>query len=311
MRILVTGGTGFIGSNLVKGLLKFGHEVWATGSLSRNPLPKEVTVFEHGLIGLDWSEICSKLNGEKIDILFHQAANNDTTVTDFDAMHWANVQSAIMTFEKASAVGCRKFIYASSTAVYGDTPAPYKEDGPKHPLNAYAASKLRLEYLAQGLANIRSKKKIVTIGLRYCNVYGPGEAQKGKRASMVYQLAQQIRAGKQPKLFGDGEQRRDYIFVDDVVRANILAMELNETCVINCGTGQATSFNELVQMLRMTIPTTDDYGWEEPAYIPNPYADAYQNFTQCDMTKAREIMGFIPKYGIQEGIAKYYERGGL
>jgi len=97
------------------------------------------------------------------------------------------------------------------------------------------------------------------VGLRYCNVYGPGEARKGKRASMIYQLAQQIKQGP-PRLFGDGKQKRDYIYIDDVVRANLLAMELNESQVINIATGTATSFNNLVSLLRMTVPIEGDTG---------------------------------------------------
>jgi ADP-L-glycero-D-manno-heptose 6-epimerase len=124
-------------------------------------------------------------------------------------------------------------------------------------------------------------------------------------------LAQQIKKGP-PCLFGDGEQKRDYIFIDDVVRANLLAMEVNDTCVINIATGKATSFNQLVSILRITIPA--DVGvdtWSDPEYVPNPYKGAYQNHTRCDMTVAKEILDFTPKYDISRGIAEYYKRGEL
>ena len=311
MKTLVTGGTGFVGSHLVRALLKLGCEVFVIGSRGEIPVPKGVHFFSYSYAGVDWARMHNLLNGDPMDVIFHLAADNDTTVTNTDDMWFTNVKSSMVLFEHAISMGCKKIIYASSAAVYGNTPPPHRESGPTDPLNAYGKSKKHLEEIAHQFDDkslMGERPLVVTIGLRYCNIYGPGEAKKGKRASMIYQLAQQIRKGP-PRLFGDGEQKRDYIFIDDVIRANLLAMEVNDTCVINIATGEATSFNKLVSILRMTVPT--DIDWDETEYVPNPYEGAYQSHTQCDMTVAKEILGFVPKYDISRGIAEYYKRGEL
>jgi ADP-L-glycero-D-manno-heptose 6-epimerase len=124
---------------------------------------------------------------------------------------------------------------------------------------------------------------------------------------MIYQMAEAIQR-RPVKLFDDGTQRRDYIFVDDVVRANLLAMECNETCVVNCGSGEATSFNRLYEMLRDLL---NKHSWGNPIYIPNSYKGKYQYHTQCDMTLAAKKIGFRPKYDIESGIKEYHTRGGF
>ncbi len=146
---------------------------------------------------------------------------------------------------------------------------------------------------------------IRVVGLRYCNVYGPGEAHKGKRASMIFQLARQMRE-KDPRLFKFGEQKRDYIYVKDVVTANLKAAEAGESGVVNCGSGAATTFNALVEILNRNLGTE-----RRPEYIDNPYEAAYQNHTECDMAQAKRLIGFVPEYDIEKGIADYASTGKL
>jgi len=298
MHILVTGGTGFVGSNLVKELYKQGHEITITGSDAEQDVGKFIKKYlQPGLLGIDWSAT------GQIDVLYHEAAINDTTLNDREEMMRANLSASMELFEHAVENGCKRIVYASSTAVYGNAPAPFKEDGPITPLNVYGESKKMLdEFVAEFVVQ---NPDVVVVGLRYCNVYGPGEQHKSKRASMIYQLAQQMEKGN-PKLFKFGEQKRDWIYIDDVVKANLLASEAKESCIVNCGSGSATSFNEIVEILNevVGVKRTVDY-------IDNPFADKYQDFTYCDMSKAAEKIGFKPEYDIKKGIKQYYSTGKL
>jgi ADP-L-glycero-D-manno-heptose 6-epimerase len=296
MRCLVTGGTGFIGSNIVKRLLSDGHTVIATGTTGEQPLPAAVQLLP-SFIGIDWSKL------GKIDAIFHEAALVNTMVMDRNEMFKVNVDGTKELFTKAIANGCKHIVYATSTAIYGDAPAPYKEDTPKNPLNPYAESKLIMEHFAQHLAS--KHPDVVIVGLRYCNVYGPGESHKGKMATQIYQIAQQMLKGN-PRVFKHGEQKRDWAYVKDVVSANLLAAHAKQSCIVNCGSGTATSFNDIIAILNETLKlqrTTE--------YIDNPYAAQYQSHTECDMTLAKEKIGFVPQYDIRTGIKDYYDSGFL
>ncbi|MBU6500548.1 MAG: NAD-dependent epimerase/dehydratase family protein [Patescibacteria group bacterium] len=298
MRILVTGGTGFIGSNLTIELLKLGHDVLITGHDAEQKIPNfHGKYLQPNFLGLDWGAL------GKIDALFHEAALNDTTCLDEREMMLANVDSSLKLFEHAAKNGCRKIVYASSTAVYGASPAPYIENKGLEPLNPYGRSKLILDEKAMEFAKVHPE--ITVVGLRYCNVYGPRENHKGKRASMIYQLAKQMKNGN-PKIFKNGEQKRDYIYVGDVVRANLLALQSKESGVFNCGFGGATSFNDIIKLLNEVMGLD-----RVPEYIDNPYADKYQNFTQCDMSLAKKVLGFVPKYNVKDGIKDYFASGFL
>ncbi len=296
MNVLVTGGTGFIGSNLVSQLRKDGHNVAITGYDAEQKIPDfKGKCFYPSFIGLDWDSF------EKYDVVFHQAAINETTLLDRKEMFRANLKSSKELFKRVMEKGCKRIVYASSTAVYGNAKAPHKESIPLIPLNPYGESKKLLDEFAMIFS--KDNPDVVVIGLRYCNVYGPGENHKGKRASMIYQLAQQMITGN-PRIFKYGEQKRDYIYVKDVVTANLLAAKAKESCVVNCGLGKATSFNDLIIILNRVIGLS-----RKPVYIDNPYEKMYQNFTECDMNIAKTKIGFIPKYNIEKGIKDYFESG--
>lgn len=297
MRVLVTGGTGFIGSNLTLRLLSDGHDIVITGHDAEQPVPEGVRCLQPGLLGIRWDDI------GRVDVLFHQAAINNTTLLDEREMMYANVEAARTLFEYVVRAGCRRIVYATSTAVYGDLPAPYRESGGVKPLNPYASSKVELESLARKLA--LEHPPVTLVGLRYCNVYGPRENHKGARASMIWQLARQMRNGN-PRIFKYGEQKRDYIYVDDVVQANLCAAEARQSCVVNCGFGTATSFTDLVKSLNTTLQLN-----RQPEYIENPYAERYQSHTECDMSLAKELLGFVPQTGVPEGLERYLASGFL
>lgn len=288
-KILITGGTGFIGSNLANKLVDMEHEVTIIGNKAEQKT-KASRYLELHFNGIDWKAIGPQ------DVLFHEAANNDTLDLNEDEMFRANVQAPLDLFRRLAILGCRQFVYASSTAVYGDSPAPYIESTtPPKPLNPYGHSKFLFEQLVMKMAN---QFEVNLVGLRYCNVYGLGEGHKGTRASMIYQLAKRMMEGNPPKLFKHGEQKRDWISVDDVVSANLAAMCYSASGVFNCGSGKATSFNELVRILNKELGTN-----YEPIWVENPHEEQYQSYTECDMTKAKNELGFEPKIDIETGIS--------
>src|SRR6185437_12344608 len=143
----------------------------------------------------------------------------------------------------------------------------------------------------------------------YFNVYGPGEAHKGKFASMVYQLAQQMKAGKRPRVFTAGEQKRDFVSVEDVIQANLLAMKVDHPPLaanFNVGSGAAHSFNQVIAALNTTLGTN-----LYPEYFPNPYSFT-QDHTEADLAETRKVLGYNPKYStIAAGVAAFRESGAL
>ena len=297
MRVLITGGTGFVGANLVAKLVKGGHDVVTNGCNDEQKIAPVRIFFPNDFTSINWSA------QGNFDVVFHQAAINDTQFNDCPEMFRVNVDASTDLFRAVINNGCKRIVYASSTAVYGNAKVPFKEDGELKPLTYYAKSKQTLDEIAMGIS--RQHPGVVIVGLRYCNIYGPRENHKGQRASMIYQLAQQMLAGN-PKLFEWGHHRRDFIYVDDVVEANLLAAQAKESCVVNCGTGTAVSFNEIVHFLNKTLGTD-----RKPEYISNPFEKTYQCHTVCNMSFAKEKIGFVPKYSVEEGIKKYDETGWL
>jgi ADP-L-glycero-D-manno-heptose 6-epimerase len=137
--------------------------------------------------------------------------------------------------------------------------------------------------------------------LRYFNVYGPREAHKGVPASMVYHLSRQMKAGQRPRIFKHGDQKRDFVYVKDVVEGSIRALDAQTSGIYNLGTGQARSFNELVDVLNKCLRTNF-----QPDYIDNPHAH-YQNFTQADLTNVRNALSYQPRFPLEEGVRDYMQ----
>lgn len=288
MNVLITGGTGFIGCNLAQHYMK-DHTVLLTGNQKENDLD----CLSYEFHNIDWAAI------PKIDIVFHQAAITDTMIHDRDMMMRVNFWESRQLIDGAIKAGVKKIVYASSAAVYGDNVAPFKEADAHKCLNVYGESKLLLDRYCEIVS--ASRPDVSIIGLRYSNVYGPGEVHKQHARSMVLQLYQQMTVGS-PKLFEWGEQKRDFVYIKDVVQANVRAAESNTSGVFNVGSGSPVSFNRIVEILNNYVPAP-----RTVEYIPNNIATFYQNHTELDLTKANKELGYNPQYSIENGIKDYVE----
>lgn len=297
MKILVTGGAGFVGSNLALALQKE-HEVSVLDNFISGD-HRNLAGFEGDVITGDIRDDSVFSKAEEPDVILHQAAITDTTVTDQNAMFSVNVEGFrnLLAFASRNSIDV---VYASSAGVYGNLPVPMKEDK-TGPANIYGFSKLVMDNLAKK----HTENGLKIVGLRYFNVFGPREEYKGRAASMILQLARQMITGKRPRIFKHGEQKRDHIYIKDVVEANLAAMKARESCIVNVGTGKATSFNEIINVLNNVLGKD-----MEPEYFDSPYSD-YQSNTQASTELAEKMLGFSAKYSVEEGVREYFKEVGI
>ncbi len=297
--ILVTGGAGFIGSNLVLALQERMPNTKLTviddfrSGDFKNLAGYKGDFVAQNLASLDWR---AQFGHETFDAIFHLASITDTTLHDQFIQTHDNVESfrRLLNFAKPNKT---RVIYASSASTYGATSAASVESNGAAPANVYAFSKAIMDNLANRAAS--DVDGWIIVGLRYFNVYGPREAHKGVPASMVFHLSRQMKAGQRPRIFKHGDQKRDFVYVKDIVEGSIGALGAKESGVFNLGAGQARSFNELVEILNHSLGT--DF---KPDYIENPHPH-YQNFTQADLTRVRDTLGYEPKYPLETGVADY------
>ena len=296
---IVTGGAGFVGSNLTLALQEKFPEArlaviddFRSGNF-KNLLGYRGDFVAQNLATLDWE---LQFSGKKFDAIFHLASITDTTNHDqFEQVH-DNVESfrRILNFARPTKT---RIIYASSAATYGAATEASLESSAAAPANVYAFSKVILDNIAKQAA--AESPDWIIVGLRYFNVYGPREAHKGVPASMAYHLSRQIKAGQRPRIFKHGEQKRDFVYVKDVVEGTIRGLDAPVSGIYNLGSGQARSFNELVDVLNKCLGTNFP-----PDYIENPHAH-YQDFTQADLTSARRTLGYEPRFPLEEGVRDY------
>ena len=309
--ILITGGAGFIGSNLAF----YFQDNYPQCRVVIFDCFRSEGVFSNGnlksyghyknLIGFSGDVICGNINNKsnlallnvyKFDYIFHQAAISDTRVYDQEIIMKTNVNSfydllEIAKKDKAS------IVYASSGATYGSLPSP-QTVGKENPENPYGYSKLLMDHIANRY--IDENPEMIIVGLRFFNVFGPREFYKGKTASMIIQLAHQILDGKAPRLFENSDViERDFIYVEDVIQANIKACKPKKSGVYNVGTGYSRSFQEIADILQKELGT--NLGTE---YFPNPY-DGYQTHTQANISSTQTNLRFEPKFSLEEGINTY------
>ena len=298
MKILITGGAGFIGSNLALTLqAQFPSaklviiDDFSSGNLKNIEGIKAELISGH----IENEDLINSLQGKGFNVIFHEAAITDTTVTDTQRIMNVNVGGLRNILNLAKSENA-SVVYASSAGVYGNSPAPMKESQKPTPLNDYASSKAKGDKLAMEFAK---ETNIKVTGLRYFNVYGPKEEYKGKSSSMIWQLRKQMLSGKNPRIFKNGEQKRDFIYVRDVVGATIKAMEARKSAVVNIGTGISTAFNRIIEILNNVLGISPSL-----EYFDNPYS-FYQNNTQADTTLAQKLIGFKAQYSVEDGIRDY------
>ncbi len=299
LNFLITGGAGFIGSNLTLALQEKFPEARLTvmddfrSGDFKNLASYRGDFIAQNLAALDWRE---QFGDEKFDAIFHLASITDTTLHDQFVQVHDNVESFRRILKFALPTKTR-IVYASSASTYGPASEASVEANGAAPANIYAFSKTIMDNIA--MREAAASPEWVIIGLRYFNVYGPREAHKGVPASMVYHLSRQMKAGQRPRIFKHGDQKRDFVYVKDIVEGSILALEANESGIYNLGCGQARSFNDLVDILNKCLGTNF-----EPDYIDNPHAH-YQNFTEADLSRVRSALGYAPLFPLEDGVRDY------
>jgi ADP-L-glycero-D-manno-heptose 6-epimerase len=306
--IIVTGGAGFIGSNLVQALNAEGQEriliVDRLGDNFRNLCDVRFCDF------MEPEDFRRRLEdrrlGDGVSAIFHQGACADTTCADGRYLMENNFafSKALLQFALEHRI---PLVYASSASVYGAGQASQPVAGNERPLNLYALSKLAFDNHVRSLAAAADS---TVVGLRYFNVYGPRERHKGRMASMVYQLYRQIEESGCARLFAgtdgyqDGEQRRDFVFVGDVVRINLFFARRQESTrgIFNLGSGTSRSFNSVARSLIARA----GHGHIEYIAFPPQLRGKYQSFTQADLSALRAASWTEPFTALEDGIAQSF-----
>ncbi|MBL7206834.1 MAG: NAD-dependent epimerase/dehydratase family protein [Candidatus Aenigmarchaeota archaeon] len=297
MNILVTGCAGFVGSHLVEELQKK-HNVIAFDNFSGGK-EKNLEGLNVEIINGDIRKISDLENIKtKPDVIIHLAAIVDTTRYDSEMMD-VNVKGTLNILEYARRIGA-DIVNTSSAAIYGDKTAAIKESDSPDPQSLYAQSKLIAEKLAKAY---HDNFNMNIVCLRLFNVYGPKEQHKGKATSMVTKFLDSVLKGEDILIYGDGKQRRDFIYVKDVAKAFALCAEKTKDIkwgIYNAGSGEAISFTDLVNLLKKLSGKDGNVTYSE-----NPLK-VYQKFTMADITKIKEL-GFEPIYSLEKGIKEYIE----
>jgi UDP-glucose 4-epimerase len=296
-RILVTGGAGFIGSNLANHLAAHNDVIAVDDCYLGTPdnLSDDVEFVNGSVVDEDLPT--------NVDVVFHLAALSSYKMHEEDPAQGArvNVEGFVNTIEQARQDGCDTVVYATTSSIYGDRTEPSPETMDVEARTGYEASKLARERYAEYFHNFHDMS---LAGLRFFSVYqgfGGAEKHKGEFANTVAQFTDKIANGERPELFGDGTQTRDFTHVDDVVRACELAADNELQGIYNVGTEASYSFNEMIDLINEELGTD-----VEPTYIENPL-DEYVHDTMADYTKIHEATGWEPTIGFAEGVSRVCE----
>lgn len=298
-RILITGVSSFICSNLTKELLSRGAKIYAIDNFSY--IDKKIFEQKTDILGkveLIEGDVTLKETWEKvpedIDYIFHLAAPSSITLFNKfpEKCYTETVIGLFRALEFSKNHDVKKIIYPTSGSNYAGNEMPHNESIYIKPRNLYAAAKMSCEALASSYSDF-----VDSIGLRIFGGYGPGEEWKRDFGSVIYLFIKELMEGKSPVIFGDGKQTRDFIYVEDIVKMIIRAAEIEDTGIINVGTGVATSFNELLETIIETLGTN-----LKPEYIPKD--KNYVEDLRADTTKMKDLLGVEP-IGIKEGIKQF------
>ena len=294
-RVLVTGGAGFIGSNIANRLVA-DNEVVVVDDLylgAPENLDDEVDFREQSVLDDDLPT--------DVDVVFHIAALSSYMMHEQTPCGGArvNVEGFVNVVDQARQDGCDTVVYASTSYVYGSRTEPTPEDTPKDIMSGYIASKVAREQYAE---YFHKHYGMTLAGMRFYSVYqgyGASEAHKGEYANLIAQFADDIYNSRAPEIWGDGTQTRDFIHVEDIVRGVEMAADNQLNGCFNLGTGRRTSLNELVELLN------DEFGRNvEPTYGENQMGDAYVHHSCADYSKIHEETGWEPRIDLEEGIER-------
>jgi len=307
MRIVITGGAGFIGSNLATELSKEKEseviivDDLSTGRVSNlEKINKNINLVRGSITDLQLLKGIFK----DVDYVFHQAAipSVPRSIKDPIASNNANVNGTLNVLVAAKDCNVKKVIYASSSSVYGDTPElPKREDMVPNPLSPYAVTKLLGEYYCKVFNEVYGLK---TISLRYFNVYGPRQDPYSDYAAVIPRFINRVLENKPPVIYGDGEQTRDFTFVKDVVRANIQAMKSDANGVYNIASGNRISINELANVIMKLMGRN-----LKPIHEAPREGDIRHSLG--DISSAKKTLSYEPQYSVEEGLRRTIKWFGL
>jgi len=296
-RALVTGGGGFIGSQIARRLLRDGWDVrildnFLTGSKENVPTDAELQIGD--LRNLE--DVRRSVEG--VEVVFHEGAVRSVprSVDEPVLVEESNALGTLHVLMAAEAAGVRRVMYASSSSAYGDVGEEInREDRAPNPISPYAATKLAGEYYCRVWTAL---KGLSTVSLRYFNVFGPGQAADSKYAAVFPGFISALVAGRAPELHWDGEQSRDFSYIDDVVEANILAAAADDRvdgAVMNIAGGDPKTVNEVLRAVSDAVGT-----WIEPERMPRRAGDVRR--TYADIARARELLGWEPRAQWEESV---------
>ncbi|OFV92155.1 MAG: Vi polysaccharide biosynthesis protein VipB/TviC [Acidobacteria bacterium RIFCSPLOWO2_02_FULL_61_28] len=298
---LVTGGAGFIGSALVRELLRRGERVRVVDNLAtglRRNIAEVLTQIEFVEVDItDLDRLRPALEG--VDYVLHQAALRSIprSVDNPLASNRVNVEGTLNVLVAARDARVRRVVYASSSSAYGDTPTlPKEESMPVNPVSPYAVSKLAAEFYTRVFPLVYG---LDTVSLRYFNVFGPRQDPTSPYSAVLSIFISALLEGKRPTIFGDGEQTRDFTYVDNVVDACLLACTAPQAAgkMMNVAAGQQNSLNRVVALLQEIIGTE-----REPIYGPPRPGDVLH--AHADISLARQLLGYAPKVFLEEGLRR-------
>jgi len=304
-KCLVTGGAGFIGSHLVEGLVREGHRVRVVDNLSTGSKENLAAVIDQiEFIEADIAEpaTCRRVMDD-IEWVFHEAAAVSVphSVDHPDRAHRTNVDGTFWLLEAARKAKVSRFIFAASSSAYGDNDGagPKRESDPPRPLSPYAAGKLAGENYCRVFAICYGMH---TVALRYFNVFGPRQNPKSQYAAAIPAFVTRMLNDQPPTVYGDGEQTRDFTYIQNVVEANLLAARAEGLAgqVINVATGKSYSINYVIAELNRILGKS-----LQPNYEPARPGDV--RFSEADITLARQILGYEPRISFEDGLKSVVE----